>query len=103
MNTQERMNDKRIFRIAAIAVAATAVLALAAYLFGNSLRADTPTSVAPSAALSKSRSEFYADLNHSAAAARSASQAALAKSRADFYAELNNSAAEEGMKASGAE
>jgi hypothetical protein len=48
MNAQEQMIDKRTFRIAAIAVAAVAVLVLAAYLFGTSLRADTSASVAPS-------------------------------------------------------
>jgi hypothetical protein len=99
MNTQERMIDKSAFRIAVIAVAAAVLLAVAAYLFGTSLRADTSASETTSrtaslAALANSRSNFYADLNNSAAAAvRTASQAALAKSRADFYADLNNSAA----------
>jgi hypothetical protein len=164
MNAQERMIDRRMFRTAAIAAAAVAVLVLAAYLFGNSLRADTPASLAPAsvessvaavrkvgavapsilaanytdsrgartitsaaraaalAVLARSRSDFYADQNAAAEAARwaavaandkshtvfynaviaanaaadaarSDSRAFLAKSRADFYADLNNSAA----------
>jgi hypothetical protein len=40
--------DTRGFRIAVIAVAALAILALAAYWFGSGLRADTSASVAPS-------------------------------------------------------
>ena len=67
MNTQERMNEKRTFRIAVIAVATAAVLVIAAYLTGTGLRADTSAS---GAALAKSRSDFYADLNNSAAAGR---------------------------------
>ena len=90
MNMQERMIEKRTFRIVVIAVVAAAVLVIAAYLFGTGLQAGTSASPA---ALAKSRADFYADLNNSAAAARSASLAALAKSRSDFYADLNNSAA----------
>ena len=71
MNSQERTNDTRTFRIAVIAVAAAAVLVLAAYLFGTGLRADTSASAdkgAALAALGKSRADFYSDLNNSAAA-----------------------------------
>jgi len=64
------MIEKRTFRIAVIAVATAAVLVIAAYLFGTGLRADTSASPA---ALAKSRSDFYADLNNSAAAAASSS------------------------------
>ena len=54
----------------------------------------TAAKAASLAALAKSRSDFYAELNASAAgAARATSLAGLAKSRSDFYAELNASAA----------
>jgi hypothetical protein len=119
VNVQAQMMEKRTFRIAVIAAAAVAVLGLAAYLFGNGLRADSPPSVAPAVALADSRANFYADLNSSAAAssaslaapsalgassldargartvasaARAASLAALAKSRSDFYADQNAAA-----------
>ena len=99
MNTQERMIDKRTFRIAVIAVAAAVLLAAAAYLFGAGLRADTSASVAAvsrAAALSaqaQRRADFYADLNNSASAAsRAAALSAQAQRRADFYADMNNSA-----------
>jgi hypothetical protein len=115
MNTQERMIDNRALRIAVIAVAAAAVLGLAAYLFGTGLQAEQSASTAPfvsgtnhadlrdaetnrsaagtASTLAQSRADFYADLNDSAAASRSAALAALAKSRADFYGNLNDSAA----------
>jgi len=48
MNARQGMIDKRSFRITVLAAAAVVVLAVAAYLFGTGLRADTPASVAPS-------------------------------------------------------
>ena len=63
------MIEKRTFRIAVIAVATAAVLVIAAYLFGTGLRAD----VSARRPVPKSRSDFYADLNNSAAAAASSS------------------------------
>jgi hypothetical protein len=101
MNAQERMIDRRTFRIAAIAVAAVAVLVLAAYLFGTGLRADTSALGASSAdvraaalaAQAQRRADFYADVNNSAkATTRAAALAALAKSRSDFYADQNAAA-----------
>jgi hypothetical protein len=108
MNMQERMIDKKTFRIAVFAVAAAAVLVLAAYLFGTGLRADTPASLAPSplgSSLTDARqaraaapSAFSASSLDArgartiVSAARAASLAALAKSRSDFYADQNNSA-----------
>jgi hypothetical protein len=101
MNVQERMIDRRTFRIAAIAVAAVAVLVLAAYLFGTGLRADTSALGASSAdvraaalaAQAQRRADFYADVNNSAkATTRAAALAALAKSRSDFYADQNAAA-----------
>jgi hypothetical protein len=101
MNAQERMIDRRTFRIAAIAVAAVAVLVLAAYLFGTGLRADTSALGANSAdvraaavaAQAQRRADFYADVNNSAkATTRAAAVAAQAQRRADFYADVNNSA-----------
>ena len=90
----------RDFRIAVIAVASVAVLAVAAYFFGTGLQADTAASIAPSplgsslTAVRESSSEDYVGrLINASEAARAASLAALAKSRADFYADLNNSAA----------
>jgi hypothetical protein len=144
MNIQERMIDKRTFRIAVIAVAAAVLLAAAAYLFGTGLRADTSASVAPSplgssltdvrqarvpapvalsassldargartivsaakaaslAALAKSRSDFYGDLNAAAAASRWASVAARDQSLARFYMAVNatNAAADASRSAS---
>jgi hypothetical protein len=84
MNAQERMIDRRTFRIAAIAVAAVAVLVLAAYLFGNGLRADTSALGASSAdvraaalaAQAQRRADFYADQKAAAEAARWAAAAA---------------------------
>jgi hypothetical protein len=108
MNTQERMNDTRTFRIAVIAVAAVAVLAIAAYLFGTNLRADTSASVAPSplgssltvvreapAAAPSALGASSLDARGARtnlSAARAASLAALEKSRADFHADQSNSA-----------
>jgi hypothetical protein len=109
MNTQERINDNRTFRIAVIAVAAAVLLAVAAYLYGAGLRADTSASVAPSPlgssltavrearAVAPSALGAYSTDARGArtilSAARAAALAALAKSRSDFYADLNNSAA----------
>jgi hypothetical protein len=108
MNTQERMVDWRTFRIAAIAVAVVAVLVLAAYLFGNSLQADTSASVAPSplgSSLTNSRQSAAVAPSFTGAssldsrgarttlsAERAAALAALAKSAADFHAEQNAAA-----------
>jgi hypothetical protein len=101
MNMQERMDDKRPLRIAAIAVAAVAVLVLAAYLFGNGLRADTSASGANSAdargvalaAQVQRRTDFHADQGNSArATVRAAALAAQAQRRADFHADQRNSA-----------
>jgi hypothetical protein len=101
MNAQERMIDRRTFRIAAIAVAAVAVLVLAAYLFGNGLRADTSALGASSAdvraaalaAQAQRRADFHADQGNSArATVRAAALAAQAQRRSDFYADVNNSA-----------
>ena len=74
---------------------------------GRLINASEAAKAASLAALAKSRSDFYAELNASAAsregtvgrlispsaAARLTALAALAKSRADFHAELNASAA----------
>jgi hypothetical protein len=109
MNMQERMIDKRTFRIAVIAVAAAVLLAAAAYLYGTGLRADTSASVAPSPLGSSLTDVRQAPavvpfalganaLNAKAAgttllAARAASVAAVAKGRSDFYGDLNAAAA----------
>jgi hypothetical protein len=108
MNTQARMSDNRTFRIAVIAVAAAALLAVAAYLFGTGLRADTSASVAPSPLGSsltdvrQARAVAPSALGANSldargartivSAARAAALAAQAQSRADFYGELNATA-----------
>jgi hypothetical protein len=109
MNMQERMDDKRTFRIAVIAVAAAVLLAAAAYLFGTGLRADTPASVAPApvganlGSAEEARAVAPAALSVSSldargarttlSAVRAASLAALEKSRSDFHADQNAAAA----------
>ena len=77
---EQRLIDRREFRVTVIALAAVAVLALAAYWFGTGLRADTAASVAPSplgsslTAIRESRSEdFVGRLARSSEAARAAS------------------------------
>jgi hypothetical protein len=108
MNMQERMNDKRTFRIAVTAVAAAVLLAAAAYLFGAGLRADTSASVAPSplgsslTAVREARAVEPSALGVNSldsrgartilSAARAAALAALEKSRSDFYADQNATA-----------
>jgi hypothetical protein len=101
MNTQERITGKKRYRIAVFAVAAVVVLALAAYMFGTAMQADTSASGANSAdvraaalaAQAQRRADFYADQNNSAkATTRAAALAAQAQRRADFYTDKNAAA-----------
>jgi hypothetical protein len=108
MNMQERMIDRRTFRIAVIAVAAAVLLAAAAYLFGAGIRADTSASVAPSPLGSSLTDVRLARVAAPSAlgansldargartivsAVRAASLAALEKSRSDFHADQNATA-----------
>ena len=96
----QRFFSTREFRIAVIAIAAVAALAVGAYLFGSGLQADTSASVAPSplgsslTAVRESPSlDYVGRLISASEASRAAALAALAKSGADFHADQSNAAA----------
>ena len=97
MNTEGQLFfGTREFRISMIAIAAVALLALAAFLFGTGLRADTSASVAPSplgssltAVRERTSEDFVERLRNSAEAAKWASVAARDRELADFYLAVN--------------